>query len=302
LSPQHRNIPEGRRLAISSMKTRLSQAITVICTVLVVSTFVGCPPQNNSSASIPADVQHSAALGSWYAYYEAAARPPSQPTPSLQQKYSAEIMAPGLYSLVQAEYARLVKSLPNAPPPGLLPEQINIAICDPKDVILIRTNPSAAGKPAAICVSPLLITSVFLQNAGTSLLAYDDRLKSFGIEPANFNGAYDPLVAQQNHLSQDDWNSVLGIEGNVWNSLISCLDFIIAQQLIRATASAAVPMPSQQSIDGAAKALVIRSGTTWYISALVSLLQSNLQKYSAGEWGYEALGDGAMTLAALSQL
>lgn len=284
------------------MKTKLSQAIAAFCTLLAASTFVGCPPQNNSSVSIPADVQHSAALGGWYAYYEAAASPPSQPNPSLQQKYSAEIIAPGLYSLVQTEYARLVKSLPNAPPPGVLPEQIDVAICDPKEVILVRTNPSAAGKPAAICVSALLITSVFLQNAGTSLLTYDDRLKSFGIEPANFNGAYDPLVAQQHHLSQDDWNSLLGIEGNVWNSLISCLDFIIAQQLTTATASATVPMPSQQAINGAAKVLVSKSGTTWYISALVSLLQSNLQKYSAGEWGYETLGDGAMALAALSQL
>jgi hypothetical protein len=238
-----------------------------------------------------------------YAYYEGLASSPATPNPTLAQKYSSNNIAPDLDDFVESEYSRLVALLPNAPATGILPNQISIGVCDPNTVILVRTVPATGANPASICISALIITSVFFKNAGTALLSYNNNLKSMGINPTKFDGTYDPTIAQQHGLTVDDWNSgSLAGQWVLWNSLLGSLDFIIAQQLSSALpTSPGQSPPTQHAIDSTAKALVAKSGTAWDISALVLQLQSN-QAYPSTDWGYQTIGDGDAILNELNGL
>jgi hypothetical protein len=150
-----------------------------------------------------------------------------------------------------------------------------------------------------------LLSSLFLEVSGTSLLRLHNTLVGWGVNPQTFDGSYSEDLLGPHGIHLADWNAYLGAqEQPLRNNLIGTVDFVLARQIMAIVLSQGNPasVPSESVIDTAAKSLVIQADNGCDVGYLVTFLQSSQAKYSTVPWGYEHLGDAGAIDSALSSL
>jgi len=252
----------------------------------------GLPPPDGA-------VGRAVQLAHWWAYYESmleartetrvdidpmAHGAASQVLPALRGKYDGTPAANGMDLLVAAEFRRLRAALPPAQANALSSWSVDLRRCTAEGPAILTTVDAASRR---LCVAPVLVTSIFLQSAGTDLARLTARLRKLGIAPATFTGEYVPSLNQRG-VTSADWRSVLGAYSEpTWSRMRGSVDVVLARLILCGALAKSKPSCGRDAL-----ALARRTEGAADASSLAAVLTSANAGYAPSSWGYEVAGDG----------
>jgi hypothetical protein len=216
--------------------------------------------------------------------------------PTLDEKYKDAWVPSAAASALQSELGRLLAFLPVADAAKIKPWSVSIDNCSTgRPLIIVCKEPANR----IIKVAPVLINSILLQRAAM-LVAFQDKLKSWGADPATFDGLYQPIYAGHG-MMPDDWNAVLTSWANMyWPAFIGSVDYVIAQQMASLVLSTGGTLScTDPDVNQDAKAWITSANGGYDTSQLVTVLGDAAGKYDHSTWGYESASDINFVLAAI---
>ncbi len=245
--------------------------------------------QNGGGNDQTDQTNYNVELEHWYAAY---LNEPTSNNTTLEQKYQNEPLEIGMREFVQNEFQRLKANASSQELNGFKNATVSVDLCSETPILLIQVQ---TGSAPHICVSPLLLGSIFFESdvkieSGETLLAsLYQKLTSWGMDPATFDGSYDRTLNNSIGMTPESWNAVLyGATDPVLERLRGSIDFVLARGL----AEIADPKPlSEENWNSSAQQLVFKTNGSFDIASLSSALNQGQEDYPNETWGYEKSGD-----------
>lgn len=221
-------------------------------------------------------------LGWWEDYARAASGSTSPTTPPIARRFLNARLAPGMSEEVRAEYDALTAGAPPPRPPFALGD------CRAGGVQVLATS----GDPpsAAICVAPLVISSLYFQCVGTDLERLKSALNRYGLTPAQGMGRYEPAYGSRG-ITAGDWAAMTSVANDAWRCFQGSVDFVLARQIAAVGQRPDGTDAQETQLQARADQLAAQAGRSPHKAALLAVLIRAEENYDPATWGYSAAKD-----------
>lgn len=263
----------------------------------------------------------------WFSYYihyipapsgpqrGAVLKPPTEPPPEPQglrlyplekpptaivAAYLAGNLAPGMDSVIQAEFRKILDAAPGSEVRNA-DWTLDIKDCSVgAPVAMASASYQRGSRKGTVCLSPYIVKAIFVYNGGLDLEPLKNLYVTLQVDPLTYDGEWRRNFENWYGVSQDQWAAMAAAGANCYTNFVVGIDYAIAREVTRATMSMGT-IPTESGLESALQSAFPAFTRRDNVLVMKTALKNIAAEYtSSGRWGFESPDDADTILGSMT--